>query len=172
MIWDWWNFEFAFAEFDQKHAGNVKQLSGFHKLWHKIILYKFVVAEIKKGSENWYLGLIFSGLALVFFGTSNEKLYPTPSYSKPFDSMRSGSLGDPINGELGASRVPSIKFDPVVLELRNLGKLFLGPSYIYWNCLWLKSEDVIRNKLKDSFHNVNTNCTNKKMGIMLMSPKI
>ena len=146
--------------------------------------------------------MIFSELTLEFFGKSNEKLYPTPSYLKPFKPTRSGSLGGPIIGELGASRVPSIKFDTVVLQLRKLGKLFLGPSYIYWSCfgdhgvlwkllmsgffllgwqilasfsiflLWFKSEDAIRNKLKDSFHNVKYNCKNKNMGIMLMSAKI
>ena len=148
------------------------------------------------------LGLIFCGLALVFFGKFNERLCPTSSYLKPFNPMRSECLGGPITGGLVASRVPLMTFDPVVLQLRNLGKLFLGPSYIYWSCFgghgvmwkllmsgfflisrqivasfsiflsWLKSEDVIRNNLQDSFHNVKTNCTNKNMGIMLMSAKI
>ena len=146
--------------------------------------------------------MIFSCLALVFFGKFNEKLYPASNYLKPFNSMRSGYWGGPITRGLGASRVPSITFDPVVLQLRNLGKLFLGPSYTYWSCfcghgvmwkllmsgiflisrqivasfsiflLWLKSKDVIRNKLQDSFHNVKTNCTNMNMGIMLTSAKI
>ena len=75
---------------DEKHAESVKQFSGFYRLHyyvnllqlktdgivfyilqtlqkvHKMILRKFVLAELEKGSENWYLGLIFSGLALLF----------------------------------------------------------------------------------------------------------
>ena len=145
--------------------------------------------------------MIFSELTVVFFGKSNEKLHPTPTYLKPVNPTRSGSLGSPITGGLEASRVLSIKFDPVVLQLRNLRKLFLGPSYIYWSCfcgygavwklrsgffllgrkilasfsiflLWLKSENLIRNKLKHSVHHIKTNCTNKNMGIMLISAKI
>ena len=175
----------------------------YYKLFtqmYEIILFKFVLAETEKGSENWCLGLIFSELTLEFFGKSNEKLYPTPSYLKSFNPTRSGSLGGPITEELEASRVPSVKSGPVVLQLRKLGKLFLGPSYIYWSCfgdhgdqllmsgffllgwqilasfsillLWFKSKGVIRNKLKDSFYNVKYNCTNKNIGIMLMSVKI
>ena len=94
--------------YDQKHAESVKQLSGFYRIHyyvnllqlktdaivfyilqtlhkvHKMILRKFVLAEFEKGSENWCLGLIFIGLALVFFGKSNGKKYPTLSYLKPF----------------------------------------------------------------------------------------
>ena len=93
--------------------------------------------------------MIFSGLALVFIEKFNEKLYPTSSYLNSFNLKRSGYLRGPIAGRLGASRVPSIIFDPVVMQLRNFGKLFLDPScgaMAEWLRSWIPNPGVLCSK--------------------------